>query len=88
MPVPHLDGSWQVITPPTSDQPWLVSGDFALAMLNGYGPWLPFSVWMDGIHWLPGGEFGAGPEVGRAYPRQIALMMPGWSMTSCSACRM
>ena len=38
MPVPHLAGSWQVITPPTMDQPWLVSSDFALAMLNGYGP--------------------------------------------------
>ena len=38
MPVPHLAGSWQVITPPTSVQPWLVSSDLALAMLNGYGP--------------------------------------------------
>ena len=50
-------------------QPWLVSSDLALAMLNGYGPWSLFSVWMDGIHWFPGGAFGAGPEVGTAYPR-------------------
>ena len=30
MPVPHLAGSWQVITPPCRAQPWLVSSDFAL----------------------------------------------------------
>src|SRR5215471_458235 len=88
MPAPHLEGSWQVITPPCMDQPWASSVDLALAMLNAYGPWLLFWVWMDGIHWLPGGEFGAGPEPGMAYPGQIALMMPGWSMTSCRAWRM
>ena len=48
MPVPHLAGSWQVITPPDMDQPWLVSRDFALAMLNGYGPTPPFAVWAGG----------------------------------------
>ena len=69
MPVPHLAGSWQVITPPCSAQPWLVSSDLALAMLNGYGPWLLFAVWTAGIHWFPGGAFGAGPEAGTAYPR-------------------
>src|SRR5579859_3186756 len=57
MPVPHLAGSWQVITPPTSDQPWLDSRDFALAMLNGYGPTPPLSFWI-------GGAYGSGRVVG------------------------
>ncbi len=50
-------------------QPWLVSSALALAMLNGYGPCSLFSFWIGGCHWLPGGVFGAGPEVGTAYPR-------------------
>ena len=32
-------------------------------------------------HWLAG-AVGAAPEVGWAYPCQIALSMPGWSMAS------
>jgi hypothetical protein len=36
MPVPHLDGSWQVITPPDMAQPWLVSlGEQGFALLTG-----------------------------------------------------
>src|SRR6516162_3663770 len=63
IPVPHLGGSPQVITPPTSDQPWLASSAFALAMLNGYGPWPPFSVSIVGTHWLIV-RVGIGPGVG------------------------
>src|SRR5579875_2410540 len=59
IPVPHLAGSWQVIT------------DLALAMLNGYGPTPPFSRWIGGTYGL-GSVVGAGPEVGVAYPRQMA----------------
>src|ERR1700756_3805908 len=87
MPVPHLAGSWQVITPPTSDQPWLVSSALDLARLNGYGPWPPFSSWTAGVNGFFG-SVGIAPEVGTAYPRQIALSMPGWSMAYCRAWRM
>src|SRR5262249_37661319 len=87
MPVPHLAGSWQVITPPDSAQPWLVSKEFALEMLTGYGPCPLFSCWMVGTYGF-GTVVGAGPEVGVAYPRQIALEIPGWSTMYCSACRM
>src|SRR6185312_9352910 len=88
MPLPHLAGVWQVITPFCIAQPWLVSSDLALEMLNGYGPCKLFSRWIAGCQMLFGGVFGAGPEFGTPYPRKIALMMPGWSKTSCSAWRM
>ncbi len=78
MPVPHFAGSWQVMTPPDSDQPWLVSRDLALEMLNGYGPCPALVIWMGGAYGFVT-VVGAGPEVGVAYPRQIALLIPGWS---------
>src|SRR5580693_1931246 len=87
MPAPHLDGSWHCITPPTSDRPWLVSSDFALAGSNGYGPWPLFSFSIDGSNWFVG-TVGTGPEVGTAYPRQIDLSMPSWSSAYCMAWRM
>src|SRR5262245_38884159 len=87
IPAPHLDGSVQVITPLVNVQPWLVSRFFAFAMLNGYGPWLLLVFSMSGVHWL-GVPDGTGPPCGTAYPRQIAVASPGWSITICSACRM
>src|SRR5215468_4714460 len=54
IPAPHLAGSVQVITPPVSVQPWLVSRFLALAGLNGYGPWLLLAFWLSGVHWLAG----------------------------------
>ena len=54
-PAPHsvaaVPGFSQVITPPTSDQPWLVSSAVRVATENGYGPRPPFSLWTAGIHW-------------------------------------
>jgi len=44
----------QVITPPTSLQPWLVSSEVASAMENGYGPCPWFSFWLAETHWLAG----------------------------------
>src|SRR2546425_12393908 len=86
IPGPHLAGTWQVITPPALLQPWLVSRAVALATLNGYGPWPLFSRSTGGTHWLLG-WVGTGPEVGTAYPRHIAVSIPGWSMSIFSACR-
>ena len=34
------------------------------------------------------GTVGTAPESRLAYPRQIALLMPGWSSAYCMACRM
>src|SRR5215468_2472502 len=87
IPAPHLAGSVQVITPPVSVQPWLVSRFLALAGLNGYGPWLALDCWFCDTHWLAGVP-GIAPPFGTAYPRQIAVLSPGWSITICSACRM
>src|SRR6516162_4441290 len=87
IPAPHLAGSVQVITPPVIVQPWLVSSVLALAGLNGYGPWLLLAFWLSGTHWLAG-RLGTAPLFGTAYPRQIAVLSPGWSITISSACRM
>ena len=60
-----MPADWQVITPPTSFQPWLVSSEVAVATLNAYGPCPPFSFCTDGTHWLFG-WVGTPPEVGYA----------------------
>src|SRR5579875_2482711 len=86
IPVPHLAGAGPVTAPPSSPQPWLVSWRVALPILIGDGPFPPFSRWIGGTYGM-GSVVGAGPEVGVAYPRQMALEIPCWSITICTACR-
>src|ERR1700757_1584214 len=58
MPVPHLAGVTQVITPPTFFQPWLASSAVALATENEYGPSPPLAFCTGGVHRLGGGGGG------------------------------
>ena len=68
-PSPHwllpLPALVQVITPPCSVQPWLVSSDFALPTLNGYAPWPLLDFCTSATYWLSG-WLGTGPVPGTA----------------------